>query len=184
MLMGYRTTQDIHCYIECAEGHKIHNNEVTSYIASVRRLSSMALNPLAPVFFVIALLAISRNAFSVKCNLTWGLCILLNRLFHSTPILSGYEELELQGKRKGLHYSCRITSCTVYQEHFWALSGPAKEMKTPINTGKEIITQSTWLACEMLQPRMQTKIFITQVWMCDNVEMRICFLAPERAHMF
>jgi hypothetical protein len=42
----------------------------TSYIASVNILSNMDLKPRAPVFFAIALLAISRKAFSVKCNLT------------------------------------------------------------------------------------------------------------------
>ena len=42
----------------------------TSYIASVNILSNMDLKPRAPVFFAIALLAISRKASSVKCNLT------------------------------------------------------------------------------------------------------------------
>lgn len=42
----------------------------TSYIASVNILSNMDLKPRAPVFFTIALLAIRRKAFSVKCNLT------------------------------------------------------------------------------------------------------------------
>lgn len=93
--------------------------------------------------------------------------------------VSGYEELELQGKRNGLHYSCQTTSCTAYQEHFWDLSGPAKEMKTPINTGKEIITPKTHnLPVRCFSHICKTKIFIAQVWMCDNVEMRICFLTP------
>ena len=42
----------------------------TSYIASVRMLSSKDLKPLAPVFLAIAFLAISLRAFSVKCSFT------------------------------------------------------------------------------------------------------------------
>lgn len=68
---------------------------------------------------------------------------LVNILFHSTPILLDMKGSSFREKRRDLHYSCQITSCTAYQEHFWALSGPAIEMNTSINTGKEIITEST-----------------------------------------
>lgn len=42
----------------------------TSYIASIKTFSNMDRKPLAPVFLVIAFLAINLNASSVKCSFT------------------------------------------------------------------------------------------------------------------
>jgi len=42
----------------------------TSYMASNRMVSKMALKPRAPVFLAIAFLAINLSAPSVKCSLT------------------------------------------------------------------------------------------------------------------
>lgn len=53
-------------------GLKVIRGVLTSYIESMRMLSRRALKPRAPVFFVIAFLAISRSALSVKCSFTWG----------------------------------------------------------------------------------------------------------------
>lgn len=50
-----------------------YNCNLTSYIASVRVLSRIALKPRAPVFLTIAFLAISLRAASVKCSFTWKL---------------------------------------------------------------------------------------------------------------